>query len=527
MARLPIQPAAAHSGVAAGVVPQPLMPDIATISTRPWRLAGVAALVALALAACSDGPVAPPRAGSPTPAADLVAAAGGENVVLFWNEALLDAVSESTLGPPMVARALAVVHTAIFDAWAAYDDVALGTRLGGDLRRPAAERTAANRHEAISFAAYRTLVDLFPAQEARFGDRMEELGYDPDDLTTDPTRGAGIGNLAAAAMLAFCHADGANQLGDLHPSGLPYADYTGYEPRNSWDRVDDPNAWQPLAVPIGGDVVIQRFIAPHWDRVTPFALTSPDQFRPPPPALFPHGRYRAQAEELIHMSARLTDRDKAIVEYWADGPRTVLPPGHWLVFGRYVSQRDGHDMDDDVKLFFILANAVFDAGIASWDAKIHYDYVRPITAIRYLKAGKKIRTWGGPGLGTRVIDGEGWIPFQPVTFPTPPFSEYVSGHSTFSAAGAEVLRRFTGSDAFGLSVTVPAGSFLAEPGAPAAPVTLSWPTFSAAADEAGISRRLGGIHFRDGDLAARAMGRAVGEVVWEKARAYIEGTPGS
>lgn len=225
------------------------------------------------------------------------------------------------------------------------------------------------------------------------------------------------------------------------------------------------------------------------------------------------------------MSATLSDREKAISGYWADGPNTVLPPGHWLLFGRHVSLRDGHTLDDDVQLFFILANAVFDAGIAAWDAKIHYDYVRPVTAIRYLKTGKKIRAWAGPGLGTRVVDGGDWVPYQPVTFPTPPFSEYVSGHSTFSAAGAEVLRRFTGSDAFGLSVVIEPGSLVVEPGAPATPVTLHWVTFSAAADEAGLSRRYGGIHFRDGDLAGRAMGRAVGAAVWEKALGYIDGTP--
>jgi hypothetical protein len=490
------------------------------------RTAGGAAAVivaTLALGGCADGPTAPAE---PTHArATPLEAHASENAVLRWNEALLDAVSAGVLGPPMVARALAVVHTAIYDAWSAYDDVAMGTRLGSALRRPSAERTAANKQESISFAAYRALVDLFPGQEARFRAQMAALGYDPDDTTTDPTRPAGVGNIAAQAMLDFCHSDGANQLGDLHPSGEPYADYTGYHPRNSWDRVEDPNSWQPLRVPTGTGFTVQRFIAPHWNRVIPFALTSADQFRPPPPALFPHGRYRAQAEELIRMSATLSDREKAISEYWADGPNTVLPPGHWLLFGRHVSLRDGHTLDDDVQLFFILANAVFDAGIAAWDAKIHYDYVRPVTAIRYLKAGKKIRAWAGPGLGTRVVDGGDWVPYQPATFPTPPFSEYVSGHSTFSAAGAEVLRRFTGSDAFGLSVVIEPGTLVVEPGAPATAVTLHWPTFSAAADEAGISRRYGGIHFRDGDLAGRAMGRAVGAAVWEKARGYIEGTP--
>jgi hypothetical protein len=124
-----------------------------------------------------------------------------------------------------------------------------------------------------------------------------------------------------------------------------------------------------------------------------------------------------------------------------------------------------------------------------------------------------------------VIAGEEWQPYQPDWFPTPPFSEYVSGHSAFSAAGAEILRRFTGSDDFGASVTITQGDLGIEPGVPAQPVRLSWATFSAAADEAGMSRRYGGIHFEDGDLEGRRLGRAVGALVWETASAYIRGNP--
>lgn len=355
------------------------------------------------------------------------------------------------------------------------------------------------------------------------------LGYDPEDTSTEVTRAAGIGNVAAQAMLDFCHQDGANQLGDLGPTGSPYSDYTGYTPLNTSTEVLDPNRWQPLTHPnrAGTAKVEQAFLGAHWDRVVPFALTSPDQLRPPPPKLFPHGRYREQAEELIRMSASLTDREKMIVEYWMDGPNTVLPPDHFHLFGQYVSRRDGHTLYQDVQLFFLLGSAMHDAAIAAWDAKIHYDYVRSLTAIRYLKRGQRIRAWGGPGQGTRVIRGEEWRPYQPAWFPTPPFSEYVSGHSTFSAAGAEILQRFTGSDYFGASVMISEAAVGIEPGVPVQPVTLAWPTFSAAADEAGLSRRLGGIHFRDRDLEARRMGRAVGGVVWEKALSYIEGRAAS
>ena len=104
------------------------------------------------------------------------------NAVIQWNNAALQGVRDSKLGPPMVARALAIVHTCIYDAWAAYDRKAVGTRLGGSLRRPRPERTAANKTEAISFAAYRALVDLLPGDQASRADASKFL-FDDSDLS--------------------------------------------------------------------------------------------------------------------------------------------------------------------------------------------------------------------------------------------------------------------------------------------------------------------------------------------------------
>ena len=150
--------------------------------------------------------------------------------------------------------------------------------------------------------------------------------------------------------------------------------------------------------------------------------------------------------------------------------------------------------------------------------------MRPATAIPFLFQGQQIKAWGGPYQGTVTEDGLQWIPYQPSSFPTPPFPEYVSGHSAFSAAGAEVLRRFTRSDYFGASVTFLAGSSTIEPGAtPAKGVTLFWETFTDAANEAGMSRRYGGIHFEPGDLVGRNTGRLVAIKAWKKAKSYING----
>lgn len=448
-------------------------------------------------------------------------------VVTQWNAAALQAIRATRPGPPVVARALAIVHTCVYDAWAAYDPQALGTQLGGALRRPAAEHTLANKSEAVSHAAYHALADLFPSETPLFASLLSSLGYDPSDPSTDACTPRGIGAMAAEAVLAFRHGDGANQLGDLHPGA--YSDYTGHVPVNDPEQLDDPNRWQPLRVSDGrGGFVVQQCVTPHWGRVIPFALTTGSQFRPlGGPATYPSDAYSEQAKRILRYSAQLTDRQKMIAEYWADGPGLETPPGHWCLFAQFVSQRDGHDLDADVQLFFALTNAMFDASIACWDVKCAVDYVRPITAVRYLFAGKKVRAWGGPHQGTRLVDGADWQPYQVPTMITPPFPEYVSGHSTFSAAGATILQRFTGSDACGASHTQRAGTSRIEPGTtPVTDVPLSWATFSDAANEAGISRRYGGIHFVDGDLTGRGMGRQIAAQAWQKARGYISGTAG-
>jgi hypothetical protein len=262
-------------------------------------------------------------------------------------------------------------------------------------------------------------------------------------------------------VLAFRHGDGANQLGDMgpEPRGLAaaYADWTGYRPANDLMRLADPNRWQPLPTPDG---LGQRFLAPHWGLVAPFALREGWELRPEGPRRHPGRSFLLQATELLADSAGLTDEQKAIAEYWADGPASETPPGHWCLLARKVSARHGHGLDEDVRLFFALGGALLDASIACWDAKRTYDSVRPVTAIHFLFAGKEVTAWGGPGQGTRRIAGERWQPY----LATPPFGEYPSGHSTFSAAAATVLAGFTGSDRFGAGATVAAGSSRIDPG---------------------------------------------------------------
>ena len=457
---------------------------------------------------------------------------GVRNVVRTWTDMTHSGVITTKPSPPAVARAHAIVCTSMYDAWAAYDSVAVGTRLGGTLRRPAGERTDADKLKAISFAAYRALVDLFPSVKATFDAEMLRLGYDIADTSSDATTPSGIGNSVATALLAYRHTDGSNQLGDLHAGA--YSDYTGYIAKNAPDTnnpatnvVADPDHWQPLLVSDGaGGFVVQKYGGASWFMVKPFALASGSQFRRTEVlSKFGSTEFLAKCQVVIDRSATLTEFEKLNTEYWADGPGSVNPPGHWMVFADFVANRDNNTLDTDVKLFFLVANAVFDAGIACWDTKRAYDSIRPLTAIHQAFKGKTIRAWGGPGVGTVSVQGENFGTFQSPTFVTPAFPSFNSGHSTFSAAAAEVLKRFTGRDDFGLTVNFAAGSSTLEPGlVPAAPLSVTWSTYSDAALSAAASRVTGGIHFEEDNTSGLIVGRQVGPVVYDKCLAYFNGT---
>ncbi|MBE9061332.1 DUF6851 domain-containing protein [cf. Phormidesmis sp. LEGE 11477] len=509
-------------------------------------------------------------------------------VSVQWDRIVQQAVINTNVGPTVASRAYAIMHTAMFDAWSAYSLESVATQSGDDLQRPHSEHTVDNKIEAMSFAAYRVLSELFPDSEniARFDQLMTSLGLDVNNNTTDTSTAAGVGNVSAETLMVFRRADGSNQVNG-------YADTTGYQPVNvDANNIVDLQKWTSESIPIdaikttlnasGFSGQHQTFLTPQWSIVTPFALSSPDALRPeaPEPFLlvdatvdlengtitlagetttraitadmvgaageagkFINQAFIDQAERVVAASANLTDEQKLIAEFWEDAGGTSFPPGTWHTFGEFVSARDNHSVDEDALLFFSLSNAIFDASIATWEAKVFYDYVRPVRAIRELgklgllnsattgkdeitgETGYVIEAWGGPGHGTKTILADNFITYQtPGGHPSPPFSEYTSGHSSFSAAGAEILRRFTGSDDFEAIITFAAGSSRFENWlTPAGEVTLSWDTFTEAADEAGLSRIYGGIHFDDGDLNARVLGRQVANSAWDKAQAIATG----
>ena len=447
--------------------------------------------------------------------------------------------------PTIISRQMAVPLTAMYDAWAAYDARAVGTRLGAKLRRPAAERTAANQARAMSYAIYRALLGIFGDDRPWLDEQMRRLGYDPDDTSTDTATPQGIGNVAAAAVLRFRRHDGANQLGDEPGSnGTPYSDFTFYEPRNPIDRIRDPDRWQQIPFDDGkGGVVRPSFLTPHWYRVKPFALDRGDQFRPPPPPRVGSPELRKEVAEVVAFNGSLSLEQKSIVEFMRDGPRSTGQSGHWLLFAQDVSRRDRFDLDRDVKLFFAVSNTAFDAFIASWDAKRFYDSARPYSLVRFVEqlfGGRSVIGYLGSGKGFGTIPATAWHPYSPGTFVTPPFPGYVSGHSTVSAACAKTLELFTGNDRFGAYHRHIAG-MATEPDASVAQmqavngkvppelgedkaVVLTMPTFSGTAEMAGLSRVMGGYHIPSDNVSGLELGRRVAQYSWPKYQAYFDGT---
>ncbi len=495
--------------------------------------------------------------------------AAWSTTVTRWNERALEAICLGRPMPTIVSRELFLLHTAMYDAWTAYEDVALPVYWRAMTRRPAAERTAAAKREAIGFAALEVLTEFYPARIPEFFDQLNREGF-ASDRFVDPPRGslAWVGIQAADAALDHRQDDGAN-------ATYHYRDISNYQPINSPDAAPDaidPNRWQPLIVtnfdaalrpadfilnppffdPLAyGHFAPQMFITPHWPWVEPFALAAGNALRPPPPPRYgdesaytdargnettSHQAYIDQFTEVVEIQAALTEKQRVIAQVWShDGPYFATPAGHWNHFAQQVSRRDGHGLDQDVKLFLVLNGALLDAGIVAWDAKVAYDSVRPITAIRMLFAGQTIRGWRGRDQGFGPVRGDDWIPYQWTANITPAFAEYVSGHSAFAAAGAEVLRRFSGGDRF-FDPTVKVGDLnrdhireavgtyvvrrgqgAFERATPQDTVTLRWDTFTAVAEQCGMARLYGGVHIMDANLRGLEMGREAAEIAYRRA----------
>jgi hypothetical protein len=225
----------------------------------------------------------------------------------------------------------------------------------------------------------------------------------------------------------------------------------------------------------------------------PFAIKSPEDFHVAPPPALASSDWASQYNYLKTIGATnstvRTPQQREIALFWADGPRTETPPGHWNKIAQQLARKKNYDLLETARLFAALNTAMADAAIVCWHAKYTYNWWRPVTAIRGGDSDDNPQTEPDPN----------WTPL----LITPPFPEHTSGHSTFSGAAASVLAEFSGSDEFQFVTT--------SDGLPG--VVRRFQRFSEAAREAGLSRVYGGIHFPAANENGLETGRKVGEYV--------------
>jgi PAP2 superfamily len=373
------------------------------------------------------------------------------DVVTDWNNAALDAIRAGNTAPPIASRSLAILHVSI------YDTVNGIAHTHERYLVPSVAPATASREAAASAAAHKALVNLFPANAASF-DALHAaiLAGIPDG----PRKRVGIiwGEFVANVILAVRAHDGSNAV--IPPPGG-----------------SGPGVWVPTPP------AFLPYLLPQWGFVVPFGMNSSSQFRPPGPPSLDSQRYAADYEEVKQLGAAVgstrTEEQTEIARFWADGAGTETPPGHWNSIAQIIADTRGNTLEENSRLFALLNIAMADAAICSWDAKYTFNFWRPVTAIAFAE----------PELN--------WMSF----ITTPPFPDYVSGHSTFSAAAATVIPLFF--DTEDLPFTT-GSDFL--PG-----VFRSFATCFDAAEEAAVSRIYGGIHFRFASEDGLQAGISIGE----------------
>jgi membrane-associated phospholipid phosphatase len=386
------------------------------------------------------------------------------DIVTDWNQAALDTIRARSTPPPAAARNLAIVHVAIYDAVNGVRRTHEPYLVRGDVSSRASIEAAATS------AAHDALVALYPADQSTF-DALHTsiLGGIPGGLRKE--QGIAWGKDVAAQILAARANDGSTAT----------APFPGSQ---------EPGQWRPT-ISFGG--VVRPALLPLWGNVTPFALTSGTQFRPPSPPALGSRRYAfevnfAQRFGSVDSTARTVEQTE-IAQFWGYGPGTATPPGHWNQIAQVVAVNEGKSLAKNARLFALLNIALADAAIVSWDCKYIFNLWRPITAIQLADQDGNPATAPDPA----------WMPL----LETPPFPEYTSGHSTFSGAAAVVLASFYHRD----RVRFVVGSDDL-PG-----VVRFYDSFSHAALESGMSRVYGGIHFMSANLHGLLTGAQTGAYV--------------
>ena len=438
--------------------------------------------------------------------------------VRHWNEVAINAsgldhtpvapgenrVFGEQYGPTRASRAMAIVHIAIFDAMNAIEGDYRGyTSLG-------ATHGPVSLQAAIAQAAHDTLAALFPSQAGNFNLQLAQ------DMVTIPngkakTNGIDLGQRAALAILNMRANDGSQH---TEPRvGIEFI--TGNQP-GQWRQ--DPISQIPLA------------LGAFWSKVTPFVMTSSDQFRVMPPPALTSTAYASAFDEVKRLGGDgvITPTERTAMQteigiYWAyDGtPSLCAPPRLYNQMVVQIAEQMGSNHMELARLLALANVAMADAAIAIWDSKYFYQFWRPVTGIRESDVGT-----GPTGLGDGNAATMGDITFSPLGAPasnltgpnfTPPFPAYPSGHAGFGGAVFQVLRKFYDTD--NIPFTFVSDEFNGvtrdDQGNVRPLIPRSFSTLSEAEEENGQSRIYLGIHWAFDKTEGIAQGRRVADYLLE------------
>ena len=383
--------------------------------------------------------------------------------IIDWNNVLLNAVRTNSMSPLPTSRVSAAMNTAMYDA---VNSIA---RTHQPYHVDMTADPGTSREAAAAQAAHRVLSGMIPASQASYDAALaNSLSSVPDG--PGKTAGIALGNTVGAAILALRANDGASAVVPYTPGSAP----------GDWRPTPPANA---------------AAAAPQWGSITPWAMSSPSQFRNPdgPPAL-DSPEYTAAFNEVKAIgsatSSTRTAEQSNIAQYWAGTTGTSTPLGHWNRIAQTVAESQGNTLEENARLFALVGIAQADAFISCWDNKYHYDHWRPVTAIRAAETDGNPDTVADPNWSSFII--------------TPNHPSYLSGHSSMSGASGAVLADFFGTDNISFTssaegVSVPDRTFT---------------SFSQASQEAADSRLYGGIHWSYDNEDGLARGRALGQHVF-------------
>lgn len=374
---------------------------------------------------------------------------------------MLAAIRQDNSGPTLSTRNLAILNLAAHDA--------LNSILGLHQPYRFQVETEANTlpEAAVIGAGYEVMLSLYPSFDART-ESLYRMQLAVLPASQGATNGLELGREVARRYLTFRAADGAT-------TEIPYIPSAE---AGQWRRT--PPLFRPP-------------MTPHWGQVELFCLPGPEQFLPSPPPALQTPEYAKALEEVRLLgglgSTARTEEQSLIARFWSDFSYTAMPPGHWHEIAAVICAERQTSLADTARLFALIALAQADTAIVCWAAKFHWNLWRPITAI-----GRADED-GNPQTSSEAL----WDDY----LDAPPFPAYPSGHSSFSAASARVLTHFYGTDEIRFSVTSDS-----VPG-----VARSFTSLKACADEIGMSRIYGGIHFQFDNVEGKRMGDLIGDYV--------------